>query len=265
MRTDFWLGACEPRWLERTNVPLFLPVHRFARCRRRLPKALGPWALDSGGFTQLNLHGRWPFTALDYVAQVQRLRDQVGNLQWAASMDWMCEPVVLRKTGLTVLDHQKRTIENYERLRLYAPHLPFIPVLQGWSLDDYLRHVDMYAAAHIDLTRERLVGIGTVCRRQGTKDAEIIIQRLAVMGIPLHGFGFKLTGLRRVAHYLKSADSMAWSYDARKHTPLPGCTHQKCANCLRYALNWRERAVRSFQYAARQPRQMLLQEATCVS
>jgi len=42
---------------------------------------------------------------------------------------------------------------------------------------------------------------------------------------------------------LTSADSMAWSFWARYDAPLEGCTHQSCANCRIYALQWREKVV----------------------
>ena len=56
----------------------------------------------------------------------------------------------------------------------------------------------------------------------------------------LHGFGFKIQGLIQCGHLLASADSMAWSYAARRHPPLPGCEtrHINCANCPRYAYRW---------------------------
>jgi hypothetical protein len=56
---------------------------------------------------------------------------------------------MLAKTGLTVRDHQERTVENFVRLcqlwdgsqALYRPcdqrSCPFMPVLQGWTLADY--------------------------------------------------------------------------------------------------------------------------------
>lgn len=59
------------------------------------------------------------------------------------------------------------------------------------------------------------------------------------LGLRLHGFGIKKQGLELCADYLTSADSMAWSFDARRTYPLPGCTHKSCQNCLRYALRWR--------------------------
>lgn len=98
-----------------------------------------------------------------------------------------------------------------------------------------------------------------MCRRSSTDvlTAESIVRELAVFGIRLHAFGLKLTGLRRVAHLLASADSMAWSFDARHSPPLAGCEHRTCANCLRFALRWRERVLKAIA-GARASRQGLL-------
>src|SRR5205807_2659774 len=112
------------------------------------------WALDSGGFTELRLHGGWLTTAAAYVAAVRRYRDEIGRLEWAAPMDWMCEPFMLAKTGLTVAEHQERTVANYLELRSLAPDLPFVPVLQGWSRDDYRRCATPYEKAGVDLAAE---------------------------------------------------------------------------------------------------------------
>jgi hypothetical protein len=165
----------------------------------------------------------------------------------------MCEPTVLTKTGLTVTEHQARTIENYLTLRDLAPDLPFIPVLQGWELADYLRHADAYTAAGVDLTAQPLVGVGSVCRRQSTAEIAWIFDTLNQRGIRLHGFGVKTEGLAGYADSLTSADSLAWSYNARKlaRTGYRGCDKNTCANCLHHALAWRDRILRST--ATRQP------------
>lgn len=235
----FYLGSHRSNWLERLDVPLFVS-HRQLRDRTRLPRARNEWALDSGGFTELNLLGRWETTEAEYVAAVQRYSDEIGSLAWAAPMDWMCEPFVLGRTGLSVREHQERTIENFLRLKELAPALPFVPVLQGWELEDYYRCLSMYERAGIDLTQEPLVGIGTVCRRQATDEIGRIVGGVAQQGIRLHGFGVKTRGLEKYAWALESADSMSWSYQARRNQPLPGCSHKSCANCSLYALAWRE-------------------------
>ena len=238
----FYLGSHIPAWLGRTDVPLFVSRSRLAGLKR-LPKALGPWALDSGGFTQLSLHGCWTVEPQAYAAEVQRWAAEIGRMEWAAVQDWMCEDAVRAKTGLKVRDHQLLTVESYLRLRELAPEITWAPVLQGRSLGDYMTHVEDYAQAGVDLRELPIVGGGSICRRQATTFAGIVIRWLAHEGIRLHGFGFKATGLLASQDYLTSADSLAWSYNARKNPPLPECAaegrHKRCTSCLRYALEWR--------------------------
>lgn len=57
----FWLGTHQPNRLERTDVPLFVSAVRLRR-RKSLPVAKGEWRLDSGGFSELSLHGEWTAT-----------------------------------------------------------------------------------------------------------------------------------------------------------------------------------------------------------
>jgi hypothetical protein len=240
MSAVFYLGAHHPHWLWNAGYPLFVSHRQLAR-RRGFGRASCRWSLDSGGFTELSMHGRWVTSAEDYAAAVVVYRDEIGLLDFAAPQDWMCEPFMLDRTGLPVREHQERTVANYLDLRRLAPGLPFIPVLQGWALADYLRCADLYRQAGVDLASLPRVGLGSVCRRQSTGEIETIIDALAGLGLRLHGFGVKTGGLTRYGHWLASADSMAWSYAARRQPPLRGCTgHKNCANCLIYATRWRE-------------------------
>lgn len=235
----FYLGTHKPNWLEMVYFPLFISWRRFPK--RKMPIAQVPWCLDSGAFTELGMHGKWTVSPQEYSATVRRLRDSVGMLEWAAIQDWMCEPYILAKTGLSVVEHQRRTIESYETLLALEPTLPWTPVLQGWTLDDYLRHLEMYRALGLPL--DRVVGVGSVCRRQESEEIRIIIETLYDQGLKIHGFGVKTAGLEKYASYLHSADSMAWSFQARRlQKPLDGCVgHINCANCLRFAIRWRNR------------------------
>jgi hypothetical protein len=238
----FYLGTHSPNWLALAGVPLFVSRRRL-KDRKTFPRATAPWALDSGGFTELSMFGAWNTSPREYVADVTRFSGEIGKLQWAAPQDWMCEPAILAQTGLTVRTHQIRTVENYQVLRDLAPDLPIIPVLQGWEYGDYLCHIDDYYNAGIDLRMIPVVGVGSICRRQQTSQATGIITTLRALGIRLHGFGVKQGGLARYQFALESADSLAWSYAARRGKPLEGCTHTNCANCLKYALQWRERTL----------------------
>lgn len=242
--TTFYLGTHRPNWLASAGVPLFVS-HGTLRSYRTLPRAVAPWVLDSLGFTELSQHGRWTIPARDYAAAARRYGAEVGSMVWAAVQDWMCEPFITAKTGLTVADHQARTIASYLDLRSIAPDVPWTPVLQGWRPDDYRRHVDDYDRAGVDLRRLPVVGIGSVCRRQHTAEVEDLIRALAHRGLRLHGFGFKTLGLERLGSVLASADSMAWSFRARREgRAVCGSTrHTNCANCLDFALAWRERVL----------------------
>lgn len=257
----FWLGTHRPEWLAMTETSLMVS-HRRLRSRlgrrARLPRALAPWVLDSGGFTELERHGRWTFTAGEYVEAVKRYQQEVGELVWAAPMDWMCAPRVLAETGMTVDEHQHRTVENLLELRALAPSIPFIPVLQGWTARDYERCVDLYEDAGLALTREAVVGVGSIAARQDSPETGQVLAQLASLDLRLHGFGLKRRGLRRFGHLVVSADSTAWSSTARWDDPLPGHTHSSCSNCLEYALQWRTETVRELERVV-EPRRRQLQ------
>jgi len=234
------------------DVPLFVSRRKLDERKKPFPRARTRWALDSGGFTELSMFGTWKLSAHDYIARVRRYSSELGMLDWAAPQDWMCEPQILERTGLTVTRHQENTVSNFLLLRRLAPELPFIPVLQGWTKADYLACLELYEACGVDLAKAPLVGVGTVCRRQGTLEAEDILRDLERRGLRLHAFGAKTTGLRRYADAISSADSLAWSFNARKNPPLPECkgVHRRCANCLRWALRWRERVLATLPAAA---------------
>lgn len=239
----FYLGAHHPRWLERLDVPLFVS-HR-ALSRRPLPRAVTPWALDSGAFSEISLTGRFETSPADYVAAVRRYRDEVGLLEWAAPQDHMCEPFVLARSSLasTVQEAQTWTTANYLELRSLDEALPIVPVIQGQTLDDYRRHVEHYARAGVDLDELNLVGIGSVCRRQANDEIGVLVTALAADGLRLHGFGVKTTGVRRYGRYLTSADSLAWSYRGRRIRPCPHRGKTSCNNCPAFALEWRDRLL----------------------
>lgn len=237
---QFFLGTHHPHWLRQAGVPLFVS-HRRLRRYKTLPKASSPWALDSGGFSELSLFGRWETSQAEYVDAVVRYQEEAGSLAWAAPQDWMCEPFITAKTGLDVLEHQRRTVASVVNLRKELGSV-VAPVLQGFQLPDYHRHVAMYAASGIDLESEPTVGIGSVCRRQNTQEITDIVSSL--QGLRLHGFGVKVTGLANFGHLLQSADSMSWSLTARRLPALDGCVgHKNCANCLTFALQWRQRLL----------------------
>ncbi len=264
----FWLGTHVVPWLATETVPLFISAVRL-RKKRKLPRAAGEWALDSGGFSAIKEHGCYRTSPQEYVAEVQRWSEEIGGMEWAAIQDWMCEPFMLEKTGRTLETHQQLTVNSWGMLNSIDGSLPWVPVLQGWTVHDYHRCADLYERhTATDLTQLPLVGLGSICRRQGTEEAAMIVKSLYARGFHnLHGFGFKTLGLTRrnsVAPYLKSSDSMAWSFRARRawrhgQRKLCGGEHPgSCSNCRDWAMMWRERLLTRVERRTRYGTQSLL-------
>lgn len=232
--------------------PLFVSHRRLSKYKK-YKRAKTQWSLDSGGFTELTKFGGWKTGPEEYLHAVRRYTNEIGSLAWAAPQDWMCEPWLISKTGLTVEEHQRRTIESVKLLRSKAPEIWFIPVLQGWRLSDYERHLRMYGEEGFDLTKEAVVGLGSVCRRQATGEIKEIVEHLHAYDIKIHGFGVKTKGISEFGKLLASADSMAWAYVGRYTRPCPVTDRKSCSDCLHHALEWREKVIAGMTPTLRGP------------
>jgi hypothetical protein len=196
----------------------------YARLRRRVSDfAVQGWMLDSGAFSEISQHGHYRDAPEVYAAAIVRWA-QCGTLLAAVSQDWMCEPHILAKTGLTVAEHQRLTIERYDELRaLVPPHIHLMPVIQGYLPEQYVTCIRAYGDR---ITPGMWVGVGSVCKRNGNpRDIAAVLRAIAHErpDLCLHGFGCKQTaiGSASVRRYLASADSMAWSLAARYQNPDP--------------------------------------------
>lgn len=211
----FYVGLHQPADAKHFDRA-FISVNRIRR-RKKAVEA-GAWIMDSGAFTEISKFGEYRSSVAEYAAEINRWVDDT-KLVAAVSQDYMCEPFILQKTGLTVEDHQRLTIERYDTLRaLVDPRIYIMPVLQGYSVADYLRHLEMYGER---LARGDYVGVGSICKRNtdigAIEDILTSIKRKR-SDLRLHGFGLKTTALSSwvVCDCLHSADSMAWSFAARR-------------------------------------------------
>lgn len=191
---------------------------------------VGDWIMDSGAFTRILRDGTHE-PAEEYATQIERWRTN-GNMLRAVSQDWMCEPTMLARTGLSVEDHQALTVKRFLELRSMCGDV-VMPVLQGWVPDDYARHVEQYGDSLAD---RAWVGVGSVCKRQGKPSAIIAVLSAILDKRPdlrLHGFGVKRQSLADdgVRSRLFSADSMAWSFAARYEGRDSNCWRE----AVRYA------------------------------
>ncbi len=185
---------------------------------RKGPFRIRRWMMDSGAFSTIATHGGYPETVEVYAQQIRRWAN-CGTLLCAVAQDYMCEPVMLAKTGLTVEQHQVLTVLRYDALLACdVSGVYILPVLQGYTPADYVRHLEMYA----DRLKPRAwVGVGSVCKRNGDPraiEAVLLAIKRVRPDLRLHGFGLKTTALASglVRKLLWSADSMAWSFSARK-------------------------------------------------
>jgi len=192
----------------------FLSANRLRRRKSDFPA--NNWIMDSGAFTEISMFGHYRHPVSEHADLINRWA-VCGNMELAVAQDYMCEPFILAKTGMTVLDHQRLTIERYDEL-LALTDQPIMPVLQGFWPMEYLRHIDLYGGR---LKPGMRVGIGSVCKRNGTPKAIVdVIWALKAEAPELlyHGFSVKYTALLNayIHDALYSADSMAWSFAARK-------------------------------------------------
>jgi hypothetical protein len=176
--------------------------------------------VDSSAFTELFLYGKYTKDSSVYAKELHRLHcEHVVHITAAVAQDYMCEEFMLKKTGLSVLDHQIRTIRRYDRLVLrlnelfdYKVPFPVMPVLQGYTVPEYLRHVEMYGKR---LKDNMWTGVGSVCKRNSDPKAIVLVLSSIKKRRPdlrLHGFGIKVTALKDglVRELLESSDSQAW-------------------------------------------------------
>lgn len=173
-------------------------------------------ALDSGGFTAMQLFGGYRFSVEQYAALAAEMRPS-----WWAQMDFCCEPEIAADPS-AVARRIDQTAQHLQQCRRAAADIgaadPLI-VLQGWKPDDYC-----HGPAFDDPAFQwpALVGVGSVCRRKLNGADGLIavisaLDRALPSHVRLHLFGVKGAALSRIGDHPRfaSMDSMAWSRAAR--------------------------------------------------
>lgn len=211
----FFIGLHQPSDAKHFDAA-FISVNRLRN--RKGPFAVGDWIMDSGAFSTIATHGGYPHPVEEYAEHVKRWKSN-GNLLAAVSQDYMCEPHMLAKTGLTIAEHQRLTIERYDALLRCETGCYIMPVLQGYAPEDYVSHIRQYGSR---LAHGAWVGVGSICKRNASPclilDVLIAI-KMERPDLNLHGFGLKTTALAHgtIRALLATADSMAWSFAARRN------------------------------------------------
>jgi hypothetical protein len=225
----------------------FVSVHRLRARRSTFPARRV--ILDCGGFTTIHRHGGYPEPPTAYAAHIRKVRGWLGKrLLAAVSEDYMCEAWMLEKTGSTIADHQRQTIERYDALLACdVAGTRIMPVLQGYSPASYIEHIRAYGDR---LTPRMWVGVGSVCKRNAnyrSVEGVLLAIKRERPDLRLHAFGVKRTALQSqlVRDLLFSADSMAWSFAARyegrnAHNPAEAVRYARKVASMATQLDFRE-------------------------
>lgn len=179
--------------------------------RKFLPGTHGRW-LDCGGYTVLNKFGDYPWSMAAYANLVAKLQPD-----YYATMDYPCEPDITRALRLkSNLERIQATVANAATFASeYEPMIDgpqMVPVIQGWTLDEYLHCIQIYQEA--GLIREYMA-VGSMCTRSNDEQLKEIVPAIYEAtrraGVHrLHFFGFKMSSmLDGLQPYIHSQDSAA--------------------------------------------------------
>lgn len=160
----------------------------------------------------LNRYGDYPFSMGAYANIIAYLRPD-----YYASMDYPCEPEITRSLALTSnLERIRATVANARMMaddyEAMLPGVEMVPVIQGWTLDEYKTSIDLYGRSGMI---RPYMAVGSMCTRSNDRELERIIPSLhdyaSQAGVKhLHFFGLKMSPVTiDLSGYIYSRDSAA--------------------------------------------------------
>ncbi len=196
------------------------------------------FALDSAGFTAMKLWqtkgpqpgigGIYPWS---YAAYIEFALS--SGATWWSQPDLCCEPQIARNQDevdfrvnatATFLEGTMRIVNQWSFDAGFRWSSP-LPIIQGWSVSDYLRSLDLMLQVweRWHSAPPTLIGIGSVCRRSLHDPAHGLLPILSALEVhlpprsSLHLFGVKGSALSvlKMHEFVASVDSMAYDFSAR--------------------------------------------------
>jgi len=210
------LASSSQRYAAKTLGYPYILVNYMTRMNKPPQYGYEELFIDSGGFSSSLLSGEYTKSDDEYLWHVEELQPDYFALR-----DYPCEPELLKQHGRTVEMHQEMTLEHHlqllDKLDNYDITGDWVPVLQGWTLEEYLDCVDLFREHGLLCD---YVAIGSVCRRGSQNEIRRIISvvKHQIGGRRLHAFGLNV-GVLRDPHLwscVYSVDSGAFDYAARK-------------------------------------------------
>lgn len=216
-KVKFFVGL-NPRWQMYRFLPDGINVmfsaagfwngHSWRKAR--YPKNAGLKFLDPGGFTLLSKNDDYPFTIANFLNLVVALKPN-----YYATPDYPCEPGIARGMLRTNAERIGATVKNavtiaglHEMTNYRAGS--FVPVIQGYTLDEYKYCIELYADAGL---LEPYMAVGSMCRRLSSVELHNLIPGITEYARQgnvesLHWFGLKLSpDLLDLREFIYSQDS----------------------------------------------------------
>lgn len=190
-----------------------------------LPNNMETLFVDAGGYGILTKQKDYPFSPETYFRDLQTLQPNY----WG-SMDYPCHPPFLKRLGRTVPDQIEATLNNQVTIIEHElfDQVPgqFIPIIQGWDLDEYIYCIDRMRDRDL-LTDYMTVGSLKRPRKgaNGPNYTKHLILQLAneLPQTRFHIFGLTLLVLADplVTPAIYSGDSSSWQFE-HKFTKVGG-------------------------------------------
>jgi hypothetical protein len=180
-----------------------------------------PFIIDAGGYNvqsyhdthsptsvQQELASNYPFYPWSVREYHNWLSDNHQLFDWACVMDYACEERF--DHVWSVEERMQATLDNTLEHFNMDPDYDLVPVIQGRSIDQYVKFTEMLQDYGIDVSE---VGLGTVCRLSNTNEIISVEQELRERTDieRMHGFGVKIGAYKKGVNF-ESADSAAWNY-----------------------------------------------------
>lgn len=188
---------------------------KFSLSRTVLPDTVERIILDSGCFSFFSRYAEYPFELQTFLDLAYHVREQ-SPLYRVVTLDYPCEPEINRKQHSTNEERIARTVERAIECIDADSSLSWLPVIQGYSIQEYLACIDLYREQGVE---SEFWAIGSICSRKGQpyKVREIICRIKEALGdVRLHAFGLSLLYLQdpQIFGALFSSDSAAWNWGA---------------------------------------------------
>ena len=198
-------------------IASFSHIYKNSERKVELPQNRNKLMIDSGAYDLL-VRGKledYPFSPEFYAEAIANLEIQPN---YVVSMDYICSREV-DNNNFELID---KTVENAEILReLFQRNdkISFLPVVQGYLIEEYLRCIKDLVKKGIVKNNDH-IGIGSLVGRKNITETRLIIKsiynflRKNNIKAHIHCFGLNLNVIKSevIFNIIDSIDSLAWTF-----------------------------------------------------